>query len=317
MTERSLSLVFFGTPDFALESLKAITASRHKVLAVVCQPDKRSGRGRKKLEIPPVKLFAQEMNLPVLQPESAKDEHFLETLESFQAEAFCVAAYGMILPRRLIDMPPLGTYNAHGSLLPRWRGAAPINQSILSGDTETGITIQKVAFKLDSGDILLQQSTPISQDDTAATLRARLAGIAGECFVEALNRLAEGTATLTAQDEGQVTYVKQINKEDAQIDWSRSAQEIDRMVRAYVPWPVAYTSLDGKQLRLFKTKVLADSHGGKPGEVVHVGRTSLEVACGEGSLSLLEVQVQGKKPMPVASFLNGARLSPGQMVGEL
>jgi methionyl-tRNA formyltransferase len=285
--------VFFGTPEFAATALEALIASDHEVVGVVCQPDKPAGRGQK-LTAPPVKEAALRAGLPHAQPASVRKGDILETLRGWRPDIAVVAAYGRILPPALLTLPPHGCINIHASLLPRYRGAAPIQWAIARGETVTGITIMQMDEGMDTGDILMQRETAITADDTGSSLHDRLARIGAELALEALAAIAAGTATRTPQDHALATHAPMIRKDDGRIDWSRPALETERLVRAFDPWPSTFTFLSGLRLRILRAHVAAGGSGDAPGTVVAAG-DSLLVATGAGALALDEVQLEGRK----------------------
>ena len=305
-------IVFMGTPAFAVPSLSAMLDHGERVVAVVTQPDRPRGRGRKPAP-PPVKEVALEAGLPVLQPTAIKTDAFQQEIAAFAPDLIVVCAYGRSLPGPLLRLPPLGTINVHGSLLPKYRGAAPIQWAIIRGETETGITIMQMDEGLDTGDILLPGSLPIEPDDTAGTLAVKMAKLGGQLLVEALDRLRAGTLSPTPQDDAQATFAPPLKKEDGHIDWQRPAAEIGCFIRGLDPWPSAYSFVAGKRLRLFAPCPLEETaNGTAPGTVVRAGRQGLAVAAGDGRLLLIrEVQREGGRRMPVAAFLQGHPLPPG------
>ncbi|HSH41992.1 MAG TPA: methionyl-tRNA formyltransferase [Arenicellales bacterium] len=305
-----MRIAYAGTPDFAVPTLKALVAAGHDVAAVLTQPDRRAGRGRRMLS-PPVKDCARALGLEVLQPQSLKDRAVLDELRGLRLQAIVVAAYGLILPRSVLELPEHGCLNVHASLLPRWRGAAPIQRAIEAGDAETGITIMRMAEGLDTGPILAQRATPISARDTAGALHDRLALMGAELMVETLERLERGDVEARPQDERLATYAPKLDPAEAVIDWSRPAVEIERRVRAMNPWPVARTSRGGQVIRIWEAAV-ADGASGEPGEILRTGRDGVEVACGENGLRLAVLQREGGRPLAAAEFLNGFPLSPGE-----
>jgi len=298
----SFHLVFAGTPDFAATALAALLDTPHQVVAVYTQPDRPAGRGRK-LRPGPVKQLALEHDLPVYQPASLTSDKALAELRGLRPDVMVVAAYGLLLPPAVLRLPPRGCLNIHASLLPRWRGAAPIQRAILAGDTETGVTIMQMDEGLDTGDMLLKKTCPIDPEDTAASLHDRLARLGAEAIVEALARLDE--LVPEPQDESQATYARKLSKEEAIIDWQQPARLIDRQVRAFNPWPVAQTVCDGQTLRIWAARPLPETAGAAPGTVLAVGKAGVDVACGEGILRLTRLQPAGGKPMDVQAFVNG------------
>ena len=304
----SLRIIFAGTPDFAASALSALIKSEHEVIAVYTQPDRPAGRGRK-LRASPVKEVALENNIPVLQPENLKETETQEILKSFQADVMVVAAYGLILPQTVLDIPRLGCLNIHASLLPRWRGAAPIQRAIAAGDTESGITIMQMNAGLDTGDILQLSACPITAQDTGGSLHDRLAEIGAQSILQTLDDLSLGNITPAPQDDSLATYAHKLDKKEAIINWQNSASEIERLIRAFNPWPVAFTYLNGKTIRIWQAQALAlnleTEANIKAGTVIACDKKGIDISCGEGMLRLLNLQPSGSKAMDVASFMNG------------
>ena len=301
-----LKIIFAGTPDFAVATLNALLESRHEVVAVYTQPDRPAGRGRK-LRPSPVKSVALEHDIPVEQPVNFKEEGSVERLAAFEADLMVVVAYGLLLPKSVLETPRLGCVNVHASLLPRWRGAAPIHRAVLAGDAESGVTIMQMDEGLDTGDMLLKGTTPIGPRDTTATLHDRLAEMGGALLVEAADRLAGGRATPEPQDDALANYAKKLSKEEGRIDWSRPAAELDRQVRAFDPFPVAYTEWNGENLRIWAAEPIGGS--GQPGRVAAAGKAGIDVATGDGLLRITRLQPPGKKAMAATDFLNAHDLA--------
>ncbi len=312
---KSLSVVFAGTPDFSVPALEALVASRHRVLAVYTQPDRPAGRGQQ-LSMSAVKQCALRHGLPVEQPPTLRDEAVVARLASCGADVMVVVAYGLILPANVLAIPPLGCLNIHASLLPRWRGAAPIHRALLAGDAETGVTIMRMDVGLDTGPMLLERTTPISAVDTAASLHDRLAAMGAQALLEALDRLIDGSLAARAQPEQGVTYAAKIRKDEALIDWSRAAVELDRQIRAFNPWPVAETRWNGQQLRIWEASVADAVAMAAPGTVESAAATGISVATGSGLLTLHRVQLAGRKAVTAAEFLNAHRVE-GAVLGGM
>lgn len=308
-----MRIIFAGTPAFAARSLSALIDAGHRVVAVYTQPDRPAGRGRKPAPSP-VKQQALARGLPVCQPESLKDEHVQALLREQAPDLMVVAAYGLILPRAVLDIPAHGCLNVHASLLPRWRGAAPIQRAIAAGDRETGITIMQMDEGLDTGAMLLKRSTPISPKDTGQTLHDRLADLGGEAICAALTALQDGKLQPVPQDERQACYAPKLRKEEAHIDWSRPAAEIERLIRAFNPWPVAYAQEGDQRIRIFQARLAeAGTAGAEPGTVTARNPEGIRIQCGSGSLAIEQLQLPGSRAMSAADLINGGRpvLLPG------
>lgn len=301
-----MRIVFMGTPDFAVPSLEALLAAGHEVCGVFTQPDKPKNRGMKLLP-PPVKVAAQSHDIPVFQPTQLRDGSALDELRTLAPELIVVAAYGRILPQEILDLPPKGCINVHSSLLPRYRGAAPINWAVVNGDKETGVTIMKVAPELDAGDILGQVSTPIDPEETVETVHDRLAGLGGELLVKVVEEIAAGTVQAVPQDPELVTYAPMLSRALAPIDWSQSANAIHNRVRGLVPWPATSTDVFSKEpVKVFAVAETGERTGKAPGTVLAARPEGIDVACGDGMvLRILELQAPGSRRMAAADYLRG------------
>ena len=298
-----MRIVFIGTGEIGVPTLLALLNSEHEVVAVVTQPDKRVGR-EQRIEPPPIKKEIAKTRIPILQPARIKDQQATEEIRDFAPDVIVVVAYGQILPRDVLEIPRLACLNLHASLLPRWRGAAPIQAAIAAGDCETGVTAMYMNVGLDTGDILLQRSVEILPNDTGGSLHERLAQIALQALLESLRLVAAGNAPRIAQDNAYATYAPKLKREHGLIDWSESAEAIERKIRAYNPWPGAFMKVDHQNLKVFSASVV--DLNGQPGEVLRSDK-DLIVATGKGALSLAEVQLEGKRRMGAAEFLRGHR----------
>ncbi|HHJ18026.1 MAG TPA: methionyl-tRNA formyltransferase [Gammaproteobacteria bacterium] len=308
-----MRVVFAGTPDFSVPVLQALLDSGHSVVGVYSQPDRPAGRGRK--QVPgPVKQLALQHAVPVFQPLSLRDAEAQQELAALQPDLMVVVAYGLILPQAVLDLPRLGCVNLHASLLPRWRGAAPIQRAILAGDRMTGVCLMQMEAGLDSGPVLAEVRTEISADDTGGSLHDRLSGLAAQLLAQHLDDLAQGKLTPRVQDEALVTYAAKLDKQEAALDWTQDALQLERQVRAFNPWPVAHTQLEGKTLRVWNARATGDDAAAPPGTVTAAGKAGIDVACGSGSLRLLEIQLPGARRLAAADFLN-ARSVTGAVLG--
>lgn len=307
-----MKLVFAGTPDFAVPSLDALVQGGHEILAVYTQPDRPAGRGRQ-AQASPVKQYALAHELPIHQPESLVGE--AETLRALAPDAMIVVAYGQILSAAILEIPRHGCLNVHASLLPRWRGAAPIQRAIEAGDAQTGVTIMQMDVGLDTGPILLQRATPINKDDTGGSLHDRLAQLGAGALAEALDALAAGSLEPRVQDEQSANYASKLKKQEGALDWTQSAELLARRVRAFNPWPVAYCQWNGKRLRVLEAHAEAGAQSLQAGSVVEAGNTGIHVATGNGILVLTRLQAEGGTVQDAAAFLNGHALSPGETLG--
>lgn len=298
-----LRIVFAGTPDFAAQHLAALLSSEHEVIAVYTQPDKPAGRG-KKLTASPVKQLAVEHGIDVYQPESFKAESAQQELASLNADVMIVVAYGQLLPKVVLDTPRLGCINIHFSILPRWRGAAPIQRAIWAGDKEAGVTIMQMDVGLDTGDILNIAKIPVESRDTSSTMFAKLAQLGPQALLECLTKLNQGQVCATPQDDAQANYAKKLSKEEARIQWADSAEHIERCVRAFNPWPVSHFEVQEQTVKVWQSRVEQGNSDAQPGTILRADKNGIVVATGQGQLVLEQIQIPGKKAMPVADVLN-------------
>jgi methionyl-tRNA formyltransferase len=309
-----LKIIFMGTPDFAVPSLRALHDSGHEVLAVVTQPDRPKGRGRK-LAPPPVKQAALRFGYPVLQPETVRTHEFHEAMRRLAPELFVVAAFGQILPQSLLDIPTRGSINVHASLLPRFRGAAPIQWTIINGDRETGVTTMMMDKRMDTGDILLQETTEVGPRETADELHDRLKEMGARTLIRTLQRLQDGTLERIPQNPERATYAPMLKKSDGQIDWSLPAEQIERLIRGLNPWPGAYTFSNGMRLKIFKASVQPRESGVIPGTILECIFGELCISTGKGILAIQEIQGESGKRLAIEDFLCGCRLPDGTCLG--
>ncbi len=315
MSESSLRIIFAGTPDFAARHLDALLTSPHQVVGVFTQPDRPAGRGNK-LTPSPVKVLAEQHGVPVLQPKSLRPAENQQLVADLQADIMVVVAYGLILPQAVLDMPRLGCINVHGSLLPRWRGAAPIQRSLWAGDAETGVTIMQMDAGLDTGAMLHKLSCPITPQDTSASLYDRLAELGPQGLLATLAALAQGTAAAEKQDDSLATYAEKLSKEEAKLDWSLSAEQLERCIRAFNPWPVSYLTIDEQPVKVWQASALDADHSAQPGTIISADKQGIQVATAQGVLNLLQLQPAGKKPMSAQDLLNSRRewFTPGNVL---
>ena len=298
-----LKVVFAGTPDFAASVLQALLASQHEVIACYTQPDRPAGRGRK-LTPSPVKALAQEHGIEVYQPLNFKNPNDIEQLAALNADIMVVVAYGLLLPQVVLDTPRLGCINVHGSILPRWRGAAPIQRSIWAGDAETGVTIMQMDIGLDTGDMLSIAKLPIEATDTSASMYEKLAGLGPDALVECLADIAAGKAVAEKQDDELANYAKKLSKEEARINWSDDAAHIERCVRAFNPWPMSHFEAAENSIKVWQSRVAEQTTDKPAGTILQADKTGIYVATGQGVLVLEQLQVPGKKAMSVQDILN-------------
>ena len=309
-----MRIVFMGTPEFAVPSLKALVEAGHEICGVFTQPDKPKNRGMK-LQASPIKEYALSAGLSVFQPAKMRDGEALAILRELRPELIAVAAYGKILPVDILELPPLGCVNVHSSLLPKYRGAAPINWAILNGEKETGVTIQRMAEGIDTGDILAQSGTPIDINENAAQLLTRLSQMGAELLVKTVRELEAGLANATFQDESRASHAPMLSKELSPMDWGKTARQLHDQVRGLYPWPSAVTVLDGIYCKIIYTSLLEDETNQPPGTIVQADKRGLRIACGDGKvLEIIELQPDGKKAMSAAAFLMGHPIQTGTVI---
>ncbi|MFJ5436243.1 methionyl-tRNA formyltransferase [Pectobacterium sp. CHL-2024] len=302
----SLRIIFAGTPDFAARHLDALLSSGHEVVGVFTQPDRPAGRGNK-LTPSPVKVLAEQHSIPVFQPKSLRPEENQAMVQALNADVMVVVAYGLILPQPVLSMPRLGCINVHGSLLPLWRGAAPIQRALWAGDSETGVTIMQMDVGLDTGAMLHKISCPILPQDTSATLYDKLAELGPRGLLETLEQLADGSAVAETQNDALATYAEKLSKEEARLNWQLSAKQLERCIRAFNPWPVSYFIVDEQPVKVWKAEVIAKAHGSQPGTIIQADKQGIQVATADGILNIQELQPAGKKVMAAQDLLNSRR----------
>ena len=309
-----MRVIFMGTPDFSVKALESIINAGHEVVAVVTQPDKKKGRGNQ-VQFPPVKETALQRNLNVYQPERVRDEEFIDFLRSLNADIIVVSAFGQILPKSILDMTKYGCINIHASLLPKYRGAAPIQWSIIDGEEKTGVTIQQMNEGIDTGDILEVEEVEISAKETGGSLFDKLAETGAKLVVQTMKHIEQGIINPVKQDDSKSNYAKMLTKELGNIDFSKSAESIERLIRGLTPWPSAYTKLNGKTLKIWDADVVDREYDGVAGEIVDVDRQAIYVKTGEKTLMINELQLEGKKRMETQSFLLGFNIEKGVVLG--
>lgn len=305
-----MKVIFMGTPDFSVGILEEIIKAGHEVVLAVTQPDKPKGRG-KAMQFPPVKECAVSHGIPVFQPKKIREPENINYLKGFDADIMIVAAFGQILPKEILDMPKYGCVNVHASLLPKYRGAAPIQWAVINGDEITGVTTMRMDIGLDTGDMIAKKEVRLAPDETGGSLFDKLADAGAKLCVETMARIEEGKAVYTPQNSEAATHTAKITKEIGNIDWNNSAKSIERLIRGLNPWPSAYTKLTGKNFKIWKARVVSDETEYEPGCICHVTRDELFVQTGKGILSLEEVQLEGKKRMQIDAFLRGCPVEEG------
>ncbi|PHM46759.1 methionyl-tRNA formyltransferase [Xenorhabdus miraniensis] len=311
----SLRIIFAGTPDFAARHLTALLSSQHQVVGVLTRPDKPAGRG-KKLTPSPVKVLAEKQGIPVFQPTTLRTEESQQWVIEQKADIMIVVAYGLILPQIVLDIPRLGCLNVHGSLLPSWRGAAPIQRSIWAGDQETGVTIMQMDAGLDTGDMLLKAICPIKNEDTSASLYEKLANIGPKALLDTLNLITSGKCQPETQDSSLATYAEKLSKDEAKMDWNLSAIQLERCVRAFNPWPMSFFLIDDHPIKIWQADVIAEQTIQAPGTIISADKKGIQIATADGILNITQLQPPGKKAMSAADLLNSKRewFTPGNKI---
>lgn len=314
-----MRVVFMGTPDFSVPTLEKIIEAGHEVIGVVTQPDKAKGRGKKVL-FPPVKEKALEHNLPVYQPKRAREPEFIEQMRELNPDVMVVVAFGQILPKALLDIPKYGCVNVHASLLPKYRGAAPIQWAVIRGEKVSGVTTMQMDVGLDTGDMLMKTEVALAEDETGGSLHDKLSVLGGELLIETLKGLEAGTIQPEKQDDSQTgEYARMLDKALGKVDFSMPAEEIERLIRGLNPWPSAYTFYHGKTMKLWKAKVVsadADGEAAAPGQILSVDKKGFTVQTGDGAIRILELQMEGKKRMDAGAFLRGCSMAAGEILGQ-
>ncbi|TDB47244.1 methionyl-tRNA formyltransferase [Photorhabdus khanii] len=311
----SLRIVFAGTPDFAARHLEALLTSQHEIVGVLTRPDRPAGRG-KKLTPSPVKVLAEEHNITVFQPTTLRSEENQQWILKQQPDVLIVVAYGLILPKAVLDIPRLGCLNVHGSLLPRWRGAAPIQRSLWAGDTETGVTIMQMDVGLDTGDMLYKASCPITLEDTSASLYEKLTNIGPDALLKTLSLITSGNNQPETQSEKLVTYAEKLSKEEAKINWELSATHLERCIRAFNPWPMSFFEMEGQPVKIWKAEAIEEQISVEPGTILKADKKGIHIATADGILNITQLQPAGKKAMSAADLLNSKRewFTPGNKI---
>lgn len=309
-----MRVIFMGTPDFAVKTLEKIIEEGHEVVLVVTQPDKPKGRG-KNMQFQPVKDCAVAHGIEVFQPVRIREQECIEVIRTYQPDIIVVAAFGQILPKEILDMPQYGCINVHASLLPKYRGAAPIQWAVINGDEKSGVTIMRMDVGLDNGDMIAKEEVVLAADETGGSLFDRLAETGAALCVKTMSQIEEGNVTYTPQREDEATHVSMIHKELGRIDWTQSAEVIERLIRGLNPWPSAYTILNGKTFKIWNASILAEVGENEPGTVIKVSRKEMWVQTGAGVLALKEVQLEGKKRMETDAFLRGYEVVEGTHLG--
>ena len=311
-----MRIIFMGTPDFSVPALVALKEAGHEILAVVTQPDKPKGRG-KEVQMTPVKEKAMEYQIPVYQPVKARDPEFVKILSDMAPELIVVVAFGQLLPKTILDIPQYGCVNIHASLLPKYRGASPIQYAVINGEKESGVTTMMMAESLDTGDMLDQESIVLDKKETFGSLHDKLSSMGGRLILKTIEKLEDGTAVRIPQDDSGTCYVGMIKKSMGDIDWSMDAVSIERLIRGLSPWPSAYTAWNGKVMKLWEAEVIDKEYEGVCGQVTEVGRDSLVIKTGNGGLSIRKLQLQGKKCMDIDAFLRGYPITAGTVLERL
>lgn len=307
-----MKLIYMGTPEFAVNALAALADAGHEIIAVFTQPDKAKGRS-KALVPTPVKEKAMELSIPVYQPEKLREEENVRLIQDLNPDVIVVAAYGQILPVSILEIPKYGCVNIHASLLPRYRGAAPIERSIIDGEQVTGVTTMYMAKGLDTGDMIEKVEVPILDTDTGETLREKLAGEGAKLIISTLEKIEAGTAERIPQNDEESNYAAMLTKEMGEIDFTKSAVEIERLIRGLIPWPCAYTKIDGKNVKIYKAKVVETEKQDAPGTIIEVAKKNFTIKCGEGALMIQSLQPEGKKQMDAVAYLNGNKIISGMI----